>query len=261
MPFPAPTRDAHPGGEAASSWLSEGFGVFGGLQVDGFGERVSLALEARTRSLLDRLHHHHPDSAVHSFRVAEITMGMWRLAPDILGSAETALLGSLLHDVGKIFVPRSILSSRRLLTERERAIVSSHSTLGAELLQEMGFPEPIVAIAAGHHERWAGDGYPTGRPACDQLPIVRAVAVADAFDAMTDVRRAYRAPLNWSEALQETAACAGTHFEPLAAQILAESLERDGRGQFHRDQIHAWPDLPGHALRAPHLDLQLLNLP
>lgn len=209
--------------------LAPGFGGFGRVLVDGFGERVGLALELRTRNLLRRLHRHHPDSVAHSIRVAEITMAMWRTAArradsEPLGDVETALLGSLLHDIGKLCVPQAILASPHLLAEEERIAMHGHSGWGAALLCEQGFPEPIAAIARGHHERWSGGGYPTGLPARDQARIVRAVAVADAFDAMTDPRRTYRAPLGRLEALREVAACAGTHFDPFAAQLLAESL-------------------------------------
>lgn len=259
MPRVLPLRNGGPGGDTADPApvsLAE-FGTFGRLQVDGFGERVSLALEARARALLDKLRRHHPDSAAHSVRVAEITMGMWRMAPELLGSAETALLGSLLHDIGKIFVPRAVLSSQRLLTDREWAIVASHSARGATLLREAGFPEAIAAVAAGHHERWAGGGYPTAEPASNQPRIVRAVAVADAFDAMTDPHRAYRAPLNRKDALQETEACAGTHFEPRAAQLLADSLE--GAIRDERWAEAPWPAPPVGRLGAAHLELQLLG--
>lgn len=228
-----------------------GFGSFGAILVDGFGERVGLALELRARTLIDRLHRHHPDSAAHSIRVAEITMGMWRAAsdqpgPDLLGDVETALLGSLLHDVGKLFVPRVVLASAHPLTEAERAVMHSHSGRGAALLRAMGFPESIAAVARGHHERWSGGGYPSGLPADSHPPIVRAVAVADAFDAMTDPRRAYRVPLSRAEALREVAACAGTHFEPAAAAFLAESLagsRRDPALPAFRTAPAAHPDI------------------
>lgn len=208
---------------------ASGFGGFGRVLVDGFGERVGLALELRAQELIRRLHRHHPDSAAHSIRVAEITMAMWRTAArradsEPLGDAETALLGSLLHDAGKLCVPQAILASPHLLAEEERAAMHAHSERGAALLRALGFPEPIAAIAQGHHERWSGGGYPMSLPARDQPPIVRAVAVADAFDAMTDPRRIYRAPLGRTEALREVAACAGTHFDPFAAQLLVESL-------------------------------------
>lgn len=224
--LPGNAPDALPGQEPAglSARLASSFGAFGPILVDGFGERVGLALEFRTRRLIGRLHRHHPGSAAHSIRVAEITMAMWRAAPGLLGGAGTALLGSLLHDIGKLCVPRDILASPGLLTEEERAIMSSHAGRGAELLLEAGFPEPVAAVARGHHERWSGGGYPTALPARSQPRLVRVVAVADAFDAMTDPGRAYRAPLGRREALREVAACAGTHFEPVAAQILADSL-------------------------------------
>jgi putative nucleotidyltransferase with HDIG domain len=251
--FPGNAVDALLGQEPSvpPARLDASFGAFGTILVDGFGERVGLALELRARVLIDRLHRHHPNSAAHSIRVAEITMAMWRTAPDLLGNVETALLGSLLHDVGKLCVPRETLASRHLLTERERVVMSSHAARGAELLLAMGLPESIAAIARGHHERWSGGGYPTALPARSQPPIVRAVAVADAFDAMTDPGRTYRAPLGRREALREVAACAGTHFEPLAANLLADSLA-------DRTEDRSWRDAVPPAFRtapANHPDL------
>lgn len=235
---------------------ASGFGTFGSVSVDGCGERVGLGLELRARSLIDRLHRHHPESVTHSLRVAEITMAMWRTAADHprfvpLGDVETALLGSLLHDVGKLCVPREVLGSPHLLGEEEREAMRAHAAGGAALLREMGFPEAIAAIALGHHERWSGGGYPLGAPATGLLPIVRAVAVADAFDAMTDPSRIYRAPLDQSEALQEVAACAGTHFDPMAAELLVESLAVAGGSRCRRAHARS----PFRAEPAVHHDL------
>ncbi|WP_165585317.1 HD-GYP domain-containing protein [Roseococcus sp. SYP-B2431] len=225
--FPGIAADALPAREAARP---RGRPASGEALARGPGARLGLCLELRARELIRRLHDHDPASAAHSLRVSEITMAMWRVAPDLLGSPETALFGSLLHDVGKLHVPRAILTSRRILDPEERAAISSHAGMGAELLLAQGFPESIAAVARGHHERWSGGGYPTGLAARFQTPIVRAVAVADAFDAMTDPGRAYRAPLGRREALREVAACAGTHFEPRAAEMLAESLSGRGAG-------------------------------
>ncbi|MDB5413081.1 MAG: metal dependent phosphohydrolase with sensor [Rubritepida sp.] len=198
--------------------------ALGVIAADRFGERIALALETRAQALLDRLHNHHPDSAAHSIRVAQLTMAMWSTARDLLGPAETALIGSLLHDAGKLYVPRSILGAERLLTPAERIIMCGHTGLGAELLAAQGFPDPVIAIARDHHERWSGGGYPSGAPAHGRLPIVRAVAVADAFIAMIETGRAYRAPMNHLQALREVEACSGTHFDPVAAAILRDSM-------------------------------------
>lgn len=204
--------------------LASGFGILGAIAVDGFGGRVGLALEARARELLGRLYRHHPGSAAHSLRVAGITMMMWRTAPGRLGTVEDALLGSLLHDVGKLRVPREILASPHRLSVEERVVMGSHAEAGAEILLDMGFPESIAAIARGHHERWTGGGYPSALPSRNLAPVVRAVAVADAFDAMTDPDRQFRPALGWPGALREVEACSGTHFDPMAAAILAECM-------------------------------------
>jgi len=207
--------------DALPDWNPDALSVW---PLAALSEDVGSSLELRTRELMLRLHRHHPESATHSIRVAGITMAMWRVAPDLLGDGGTALLGSLLHDIGKLCVPREILTSRGVLDAEEMAVMTAHAAKGAELLQALGFPESIASVAGGHHERWSGGGYPTGLTARLQAPLVRAVAVADAFDAMTDPDRTYRAPLGLEDALREVAACSGTHFEPRAAEVLAVTL-------------------------------------
>ena len=129
------------------------------------GRRAGRSLQLRAWNLLDRLHRHHPGSAAHSLRVAELTMAMWRIAATDprfrpLGDAGTALLGSLLHDVGKLGVPRAVLASRAGLSGEALKAIRSHSARGAALLRGMAFPEAIASVARDHHERWSGADIP-----------------------------------------------------------------------------------------------------
>lgn len=178
----------------------------------------------RACALLDGLARHHPESFAHSLRVARVTMAMWRTAPRRLGCGPTALLGSALHDVGKLEVPLGCLASGSPLAPEGRRLVQAHAAAGASLLARLGFPPEVVAVAAHHHERWEGGGYPTGRPAVMFAPVVRAVAVADAFTAMTEPGRPYRRPLSREAARRELMACRGRHFEPEAVELLLGSL-------------------------------------
>ena len=185
---------------------------------------IDPAVKRKTCHLLDRLERHHPASFAHSLRVARLSMAMWRAAPGWMGCGETALVGSLLHDVGKLNVPLASLASDRRLSIEERQAMTDHARGGAEMLAALGLPGGVVEIAAHHHERWAAGGYPSGRPASCFAPVVRAVAVADAFIAMTEPGRPYRRPMSHEAGIQEVEACSGTHFDPEAVAILVGSL-------------------------------------
>lgn len=188
---------------------------------------ISTALQHKCWRLLQRLEEHHAASYAHSIRVARLTMAMHRAAAAWMGCAATALLGSLLHDVGKLYVPASTLASDLPLSPEERRGVMGHAAAGAALLSELGFPAEIIEIVAHHHERWSAGGYPSGRPAREFSQVVRAVAVADAFTAMTEPGRTYRTPLAPEAARQELMTCRGGHFDAEAVAILSRCIAQD----------------------------------
>jgi HD-GYP domain-containing protein (c-di-GMP phosphodiesterase class II) len=160
----------------------------------------------------------------HSERVAqlasELTLAMG------LGAerAERVRLAGLLHDVGKIGVPESVLLKPGKLTEEEFDAIKLHPTIGFNILKEI---EPLQDVLPGvlhHHERWDGDGYPAGLRG-DQIPLIaRLLAVADTFDAMSS-SRSYRSALPRKQVLAEIRSCAGTQFDPrLAVKFITLDL-------------------------------------
>ncbi len=140
-------------------------------------------------------------------------------------SAEAVGLAAILHDIGKIRVPERILLSPERLDGSEWAIMKQHTTWGAEFLaQRPGF-ETAAVVAACHHERWDGGGYPRGL-AGDRIPEVAAiVTVADSFDAITS-ERPYRQARPASWAIEEIARCTGTQFSPRVVDALRRLYER-----------------------------------
>ncbi len=210
------------------AWLGEDHhGPSGPGPGDGSGPPGAAPLPAyngATLALIDQMRRHHPPSAAHSVRVARAVMAMWAEAPEALGDAETVLMAGALHDIGKLFVPASTLGSGRRLDAEELAAIRMHPTTGSQVLSSLGFPRAVVEAARCHHERWAGGGYPSGIRAEALHPLSRAVAVADAFVAMVEPGRAYRAPMNKLAALAEITACRGTHFDPGAADTLLAAL-------------------------------------
>lgn len=146
-----------------------------------------------------------------------------------LDRAQTRALahGALLHDVGKIGVPDSILHKPGRLTDAEWGLMREHSRAGAQFLRSLGFCREATRVVAEHHEKWDGSGYPAGLRG-EQIDLKsRILAVADAFDAMIH-DRAYRAGRTIRAAIEELDRCAGTHFDPSVVKA------------FHRIPSEGW---------------------
>ena len=138
---------------------------------------------------------------------------------------ELLRLCGMLHDIGKLAVPASVLRKPGPLDDDERAEVLRHPEAGARIIGHVGQLRVTVPAVLHHHERWDGRGYPTGR-ARDAIPEeARILAVADSFDAMTS-NRPYRRALPARVALEELARCAGTQFDPELALLFVEAWER-----------------------------------
>jgi HD-GYP domain-containing protein (c-di-GMP phosphodiesterase class II) len=131
-------------------------------------------------------------------------------------------LGAALHDVGKVSVRPEVLCKTGSLTADELAHIRVHPVEGVWLIAGVRTLAPAVPYVLFHHERWDGDGYPTGRAGVE-IPVEgRILAVADAFDAMTSLRP-YRPPLSVDEALDEVVRCSGTQFDPLVARTFLQA--------------------------------------
>jgi putative nucleotidyltransferase with HDIG domain len=146
-------------------------------------------------------------------------------------------LAALLHDVGKISTPDSVLLKPAALTEEERAVVRLHSERGARLLAAVPEMEEVAAAVRHHHENWDGTGYPEGL-AGERIPLAsRIIHVADAYDAMTSPRP-FRDALDHERAVRTLQDGAGTQFDPevVAAfcglEALAQIRASIARGDF-----------------------------
>jgi hypothetical protein len=133
----------------------------------------------------------------------------------------------MLHDVGKLGVPTSVLQKRSSLTDDEYAAVQLHPMRGLDIVREIGFLDEALAGIMHHHERIDGRGYPMGL-AGDEIPeFARVLAVADAFDAMTS-DRSYRGARPVPEAVAELRKWVGKQFDPAFVDAFVTAIERDG---------------------------------
>jgi HD-GYP domain-containing protein (c-di-GMP phosphodiesterase class II) len=134
---------------------------------------------------------------------------------------------SILHDVGKIGIPDSILSKPGPLTSEEHKVIESHPMLTDEILQHLPFLGRVRKIISEHHERFDGDGYPKGLKGEEISLEGRMLAIADAYDAMRS-DRSYRSALSPEEAMSELSRGSGSHFCPLCVGTMIVSLHVKG---------------------------------
>jgi putative nucleotidyltransferase with HDIG domain len=184
---------------------------------------------ATVRALCNAVEARDAYTGKHAERVAAYGMEIARVLDAPFSDDPEVEFGFLLHDVGKVAVPDSILWKPEPLTPQERAIMERHPLVGWEILREIDFLGEAKLVVRHHHERWDGAGYPDGL-AGDLIPLAaRVFAVADVLDAITTIRP-YRppSPLDVARAMIEDSA--GSQFDPAVVdaflQIPAERLER-----------------------------------
>lgn len=158
----------------------------------------------------------------HSERVTNLTLKLAQ-AMNIQDTAQLQFIryGSLLHDIGKIAIPDSILRKPDILTAHERKVMELHTEYAYEWLQDVEFLRPALDIPRYHHEKWDGSGYNHGLKG-EQIPLsARIFAVADTWDALMN-DRTYRKAWTRAQAIEHIKSKAGTDFDP---QVVEKFLE------------------------------------
>ncbi|SEG52363.1 diguanylate cyclase (GGDEF) domain-containing protein/HDIG domain-containing protein [Bryocella elongata] len=160
------------------------------------------------------------------------------LEPDQQQALQTA---SYLHDIGKLAVPEQILNKPGHLTPEEFEKMKIHTVVGADIVERVRFPYPVVPIVRSHHESWDGSGYPDGLSG-EEIPIgARVLSVVDCFDALT-CDRPYRRGIPLDEAMAIVKARSGTQFDPHIVEVLEknyvrlEQMAHEGSGDLRRLQ-------------------------
>lgn len=153
------------------------------------------------------------DTGAHNYRVAWIAA---RIGEElsIKGSAmQELIVGSFLHDVGKIGIPDAILLKPGRLDDTEMATMRTHVSQGESIVHGIGWLAGANAVVSAHHEKWNGSGYPRNLVA-DSIPLAaRIFAVADVFDALCS-KRPYKEPMGFEAAMAILEKDTGSHFDP-----------------------------------------------
>jgi diguanylate cyclase (GGDEF)-like protein/putative nucleotidyltransferase with HDIG domain len=171
-------------------------------------EALALAIEAKDHTTHDHLQR----VRVYAIEVAK-ELGVTS------GEMEALHAAALLHDIGKLAVPEHIISKPGRLTPEEFEKMKIHPLVGAEILERVRFPYPVVPIVRAHHEKWDGSGYPFGLKG-EEIPIgARILSSVDFLDAMASDRQ-YRRALPLEEVMKRLVAESGKSFDPKVVNVL-----------------------------------------
>ncbi len=180
-------------------------------------EALALAIEAKDQTTHDHLQR----VRVYAIEVAK-ELGMTGTELDALHAA------ALLHDIGKLAVPEHIIAKPGRLTPEEFEKMKIHTVVGAEILERVRFPYPVVPIVRAHHEKWDGSGYPYGLKATE-IPIgARILSAVDYLDALASDRQ-YRRAMPLDDVMKQLEAESGKAFDPKVVDVLRKryrTLER-----------------------------------
>jgi len=185
-------------------------------------EALSLAIEAKDHNT----HAHLRRVQTYAMQIGK-DLGLNHSELDAIRAA------AMLHDIGKLAVPEQILSKPGRLTPEEFDKMKIHPVVGAEILDRVNFPYPVVPIVRSHHERWNGSGYPDGLKE-DAIPIgARILSAVDCFDALTS-ERPYRRAMSVDEAMKYLKSESGKSYDPR----VVEGLER--RYRELEEAVNGW---------------------
>lgn len=187
-------------------------------------ERVTSSISPSVKALVIATEKKDTYTAGHTFRVTMYALKLGeelKLKPEQLHAIAQ---GTLVHDVGKISIPDSILNKPGRLTEYERVLIEQHPLKGYHMCRDLGFMNEELSIIRSHHEKWDGSGYPD-RLNGDAIPILaRIVAVADVYDALT-TERSYRKAWPHSKAMDFLIEQKGRHFDPVCIDAWVKLCE------------------------------------
>ncbi|PLS01426.1 bifunctional diguanylate cyclase/phosphohydrolase [Neobacillus cucumis] len=175
----------------------------------------------------------------HSKRVYQYAVDFSRMLNLSLHERKTLILGALVHDIGKIEIPREILTKKGKLEPHEWEMMKKHVTFGKEIISTNKKLEDLIPLVELHHERYDGKGYPYGLAGKSIPKLARILCVIDSFDAMT-TERPYQKTKTFQEAIVELRACSGKQFDPQFIEpfiTMIKQLDDCGKEELEKELV------------------------
>ncbi|MCF8008315.1 MAG: HD-GYP domain-containing protein, partial [Halanaerobiales bacterium] len=175
-------------------------------------------------SMIKFLEVHDKYTGGHSEEVANLSIMIAKSLDLSKKEINNAYWAGLIHDIGKLLIPKKILNKKQKLTDSDYSLIQNHPYWAYTALKQTKKLDSIAKYVLYHHERWDGEGYPEGVKR-EQIPLIsRIIAVADAYSAMTS-DRAYRDALSKQEAFQELKKGSKKQFDPEIVKILITNID------------------------------------
>jgi putative nucleotidyltransferase with HDIG domain/PAS domain S-box-containing protein len=175
--------------------------------------RIKKTFEQTIRAFSQLVEVRDPYTSGHQKKVSEIAVSIAKDLGLSVGTIESIRLASLIHDIGKISIPASILSKPGELTDIERAMIETHPVTGYDIVKEIDFPYPIAKIILQHHEKINGSGYPGGLKGDNIMLEAKIIAVSDVIEAISS-HRPYREARTLRESFDEISNNKGIFYDP-----------------------------------------------
>ncbi|MCA0986899.1 diguanylate cyclase [Guptibacillus algicola] len=160
----------------------------------------------------------------HSRRVYEYAIQFSKKLNLNMADRKTLIMGALIHDIGKLEIPRDVINKRGKLTKEEWEMVQKHVIWGREIVSTDRELHDLLPLVELHHERFDGKGYPYGFSGYEIPRLVRMLTVIDSFDAMT-TERPYQETKSFTEAITELKSCSGSQFDPQLVDAFIEVIQ------------------------------------
>ncbi|MEK3705952.1 diguanylate cyclase [Paenibacillus sp. FSL R7-0198] len=193
---------------------------------DGMEHEIDLVQDVRDiEQQLNLFRYKDMDTFKHSKRVYKYALDISELLALDNAEKRRFVLGALIHDIGKLEIPWSILNKKDKLTAEEWETIKGHVTWGKKMVITNDRFADLIPYIELHHERYDGKGYPYGLKGNEIPRLCRMLTVIDSFDAMT-TERPYQETKNVEEAIRELRACSGSQFDPELAELFIRYIEK-----------------------------------
>ncbi|KLU58408.1 diguanylate cyclase (GGDEF)-like protein [Paenibacillus sp. DS2363] len=193
---------------------------------DGMEHEIDLVQDVRDiEQQLNLFRYKDMDTFKHSKRVYKYALDISELLALDNAEKRRFVLGALIHDIGKLEIPWSILNKKDKLTAEEWETIKGHVTWGKKMVITNDRFADLIPYIELHHERYDGKGYPYGLKGNEIPRLCRMLTVIDSFDAMT-TERPYQETKNMEEAIRELRSCSGSQFDPELAELFIQYIEK-----------------------------------